>query len=414
MLGDSLPSSRLLRRRASTLAKSSQERGVVPKQQVLHTVIWGVFGSVSALFLRRHELPFLPTALGIAIMGQCLWAMLRRCSKAWPEAKRSWLRMSVRSMRCLRRLYRASPGVAFLAPVSMFLVLSSGLVALLLFSTPIFYVGAWVFGMLLGWMGAAECVQRTRRLMVMAWARVTGRITLLGLGALVCIVAHVWANHLAHEINPIDPKFFPNFVALSTVVLSPFLYLYGFATLVAAWAVFELFVLVILYTANQALRVLATVLGRVHRHDIIVYRLVYGRRPAGSHERELFEEGLVFFQRTLSMAVFVVGIFLTLGQLVDGRKMRLQSMSRSALVAVDYLSGGQCGSSQLDSYLPLGYGLTSIAHHHAQGVIFEVIRCPGILQPETLSADTHGFSEADLSKNHTVNGAEVVEGKTTK
>jgi hypothetical protein len=355
------------------------------KQQGLRVVGLATLGCVSALVLRRHGLPFWSTAFSVGILGQCSWAMLRRCATAWPDAKRAWLRMGVCGMRWFRRFYRATPGVAFVAPASLFLLLSMALVALLLFSTTIYHAGAWIWMVLLGLMGAAECVQRTRRLMALAWARAAGRVMLLGLGALVGVVAHVLANHLAYQANPVDPKFYPSFVALVSVVLTPLLYVYAFAVLVAAWAVLELLVLLVLYFISQSLRILALCLGQTRWHDVVVYRLVYGRRPTAGHQRELFEDGQVLVLRTLSMVVCVIGVLAGMGRLTEGQEARVNRWSRRALVAVEYQPGGQCGTSSTDNYLPLEYDRISVAHNRSQDLVFEVTHCPEMARSDALA-----------------------------
>lgn len=336
---------------------------------------------IGALILKSHGVPFFPAAVVIGVLGQCSWAMLVRCRREWPGAKKALLRAGVKQLRWLRRLYKANSGVAFVAPASMAVLMASALIAWVLSSALVFHTGTWVWVVLLAMMGAVECCQRIHRMMKTAWARAVGRLMLLGLGALVGVVAHVIANHAAHQISQIDPKYCPNFVALMTILLTPLLYVYSVAALVAVWAVLELVVLFVLYAVSQVLHLIAIGFNQSSRLDVAIYRLVYGYRPSARYRKELFEDGQVFTMRTLSMVACVIGILLGLGSLVEGQEARLGWWSRAALVAMDFQSGDRCAVDMKDAYLPLDGDWISVAHHQGRELVFTRTRCAEVLDP---------------------------------
>jgi hypothetical protein len=265
----------------------------------------------------------------------------------------------------------------------MAVLLATALVASVLSSSAVFYTGTWIWIALLAPMGGVECIQRILRLTATAWARAAGRLLLLGLGALVGVLAHAIASHITNQISHVEPKYCPNFVVLATILLTPLLYVYSLAVLMAAWAVVELSVLLALYLASLPMRVFAVAFGQSRRLDEAIYRLVYGYRPTAGYQKELFEDGQMFTMRTLSMVACVIGIFLGLGALVKVQEARLGWWSRAALVAIDFQSGDRCAIGTKDAYLPLEGDWISVAHHQGQQLLFTRTRCAEDLDSST-------------------------------
>lgn len=301
---------------------------------------------------------------------------LLRGLRVWPKARFACARRCIRQVRRMRKFYRASPIVDFAATLTLVSLLTIVALYFVIRQDRLYRQVMAIWGAQFALCGALECIQRARRLVRFAWARTMGKVGMASLAAVVGGIAHVIARAVAFSIHPIDPAHYPNFVLLLALVLTPALYAYAMALLIAAWAYLEITLALLAPLLNSIPRMLARLLSREHILDEHLYRLVYGRRSSYEPRRSLFNDGTILGVRMFSMTGFVLGLFFVANSLLTGHEAFLMAQLRKAVVLTDYQHGAWCGLDPADHYLRLDDKKVSVAHWHDGVVTFGTTTCP--------------------------------------
>lgn len=321
--------------------------------------------------------PLYVIGLGIAIFCGVLTIFFAvRAIDVWPKARWMCLYRGVRHLRRMRRFYRPAPIVDFVASMTLVLFFVAVAVYFLTYHQPLYH-GLIVTGLICGvGCGALECLQRARRLARYAWARTLGKIALAGLIALVGALAHVIARAIAFSIHPIDPSHYSNFVLLLGLLLTPALYAYAVAILIAAWSYLELAILMALPLFNFVPRMIARLMRREHAFDELLFRLIYGQRSSRGPRRSLWRDSVAWGLRAVSMTGFVIGVLQVANRLLGGHEAFYRTQLTKALVLTDYQHGSLCGLNPADRYLRLEDHRISVAHWQGGTVTFSTTTCP--------------------------------------
>lgn len=349
----------------------------------------GLVGVVAAIWILVRSLHMTAVLGGLLVLCWLAWMAVRLaldCRDAWPAAGRAILRRWIRARRRLRDLYSPSPMVQVLtAVIAIGCVAASGVaVVATVFlhepKLPGMSIAGIILLALLVVLGACECMRRFSGWMRIAWARATGKLAMAGLAAILSVVAHILATWLVFEIDPLDPKFLVDYIALLTVFLLPFLYVYAISILIALYIGIEWFALFSLFMLYSVADVLLSsagfTQGRVEALKDFVRRVVFGRRFTSitAWRRTKRSIWLTSF-RIGTMAFFLIGGFTTANKLFEHFEPAARSFLTSALVATEYHRGPFCETRTPGYYLSLGDNDFSVAYRGTRGLKFETVTC---------------------------------------
>jgi hypothetical protein len=349
----------------------------------------GLIGVVAAIWVLARFLHIAAVLGGFVILCWLAWiavGLVLDCRDAWAAAGRAILRRWIRARRRLRDLYRPSPMMQVLtAVIAIGCVAACGVtvVATVFLHEPKL-PGMSIAGIipitLLVVLGACECMRRFSGWMRIVWARATGKFAMAGLAAVLSVVAHILATWLVFEINPLDPRFLVDYIALLTVLLLPFLYIYAISILIALYIGVEwsvLFVLFILYSvADFLLNSAGLTQGRIEVLKSLVRRVVFGHRfaSATAWRRTKRSIWLTSF-RIGTMAFFLLGVLTIANRLFKYFAPATKSFLTSALVVTEY-HRGPFGDTRIPGYyLSLGDNNFSVAYRGIRGLKFETVTC---------------------------------------
>lgn len=309
----------------------------------------------------------------VAVVTAMSWNFGGRAVQLWPVVRRRLARHLLRVAMISRRHAASAPGVEFVATFAVVLVVGGGLYGALGGDPTAGHVWSLTASMLMA-TGVAECAVRGTRLTRHAWTRNAGKLVIAGVSAVALVMANAAARHLAFSVTHEDPKFFPGFVGVMSVLCTPLAYGALLAVILILLSLGEL----VIYGAAVLLLNLAWILRLVstRRKERL---LGLGPRVPGS--TRAVHSGLAFAWRVGSVLALAVGVLMAEHRLLEWPGAALDYPVKLAMVFLDYHPGNTCDRGDPRPGAFLDGSRISIAQSGRNTLTFATLSCPARAAP---------------------------------
>lgn len=340
-------------------------------------IVLSIVGLAMCAMCVMHGLPILSAVFLVVFFGGFVWDQLKRARAEWPKVRTSFSDKVNSIVASVKSFYGSTPIISFAYSICM-IVAATFFILLFLFGVKpvqpyVLYGSVSIFALA----GSIEYIDRTIRILRNAWARTVGKLVLAGVGAVVYLLANAIARHVTVALTQADPKFFPSFVGLVSLVLAPILYVYGIALIAAILSFLEIFTAFVLYAALQILDFFHRYMGDIR----LAIDLSCGRtQPRVRTEADRIDgaaKDLVFMLgRSLLFYFFTILIMQGAAKLLQWPSGWVDKGLRYALVQLEYNDQYICGQKYRMMTVSLENGHYSVAQVGKSNVEFGTVACP--------------------------------------
>ena len=348
-------------------------RGLASKRLIALALV----GLVMCAMCVVHGLPILSAVFLVGLFGKFVWDQLMRARVEWPNVRTSFSEKVNSIVTSVKSFYGPTPVISFAYSLCTIVVAIFFILPFLFGVKPVqtyvLYGGASIFALA----GSIEYIDRTIRILRNTWARTAGKLVLAGLGAVVYLLADAIARHVAVALTQSDPKFFPSFVGLVSLVLAPILYVYGIALIAAIWSVLEIFTAFVLYAALQILDFFHRYLGDIRLAIDLSRGRTQPRVRIDAARIDGATKELVFMLgRSLLFCFFTILIMQGAAKLLQWPSGWVDKGLRYALIQLEYNDQYICGQKNKVMTVSLENGQYSVAQVGKSNVEFGTVACP--------------------------------------
>lgn len=295
-----------------------------------------------------HGLPALSVMFLVIFVACVIRRQLKKVRAEWSHLRASLSERVGALVASVKSFYETPPLVNLVNSACMIFALAT-VILLFLFGKQVrFYflyacVGLFLFA------GGVEYVYRIVRILRNTWARAIGKLLLAGIGAIVYVIADAIARHVAVTLTQADPKFFPSFVRLVSLVLVPILYLYCIAFIAAVWSFLEIASVLILYHVLQIVDTIRRYVDNIH----LVIKLSHGRAPASEKSEVALTDSatkdlIILAGRSLLFCFFTIAIMLAAEKLLEWHAGWVEKGLRYTLIKLEYNEQRICDAQKND------------------------------------------------------------------
>lgn len=228
--------------------------------------------------------------------------------------------------------------------------------------------------------GLCETTVRTSRIVKSAWAPTIGKLLSVSVCVILAAISLAIAKQVTHSLVNIDPKYFIEFVSITTFLVLPLTYLTVAAGLLGVYAVFQFVTVLAIGVADMFLAPLQPVIGNGIRTKIGLYwyRILNGHKPLNNviPKLGLFSPGKVALIASPMSKFAVVLLASGLVEMATEIFPNIRSTMTDVLISLEYRAHHRCVNIAQDSLVAyMEDGWVSVAIKSEDSYKFDIVRC---------------------------------------
>lgn len=291
--------------------------------------------------------------------------------------RKPFFRMTLRTIRTLRRLHAVSAAVRLLH-ASAWSIGTLSVAATFSGHDRIAQACMTVFFGLMFVAGVCELIERGAWLRRQIWIEMAGKVFSVTVGAILLYLSIAKAKTWVHSITHIDPKYLTESTAILSAILLPLMYGLVVVALLYFLAILQMMGLALFSIATMFAQQFAPFAGASNyaRIELLWYRLATGKKPPQNVlPKSSLLSGISIFSRPVSTIAIILAVSAA-SQTVSETMPPFLPHLKSILVALEYRKGSSCLGFEND--IPVVYmedGNISVVRAVGNDLKFSVETC---------------------------------------